>query len=91
MQALAFEPEPKLDPPLDYRLDSPAVTSVNLHPAFSPSDIPERKEKRYKEVALATEKILNLLGESQRLFRADENSEAWWDYLVTMARSARPL
>ena len=50
------------------------------------TDIPERKEKRYKEVALATEKILNLLNESQRLFRADENSEAWWDYLVTMAR-----
>ncbi len=50
-------------------------------------DIPEKKEKRYKEVGLAAEKIMTLLAECQRYFRADENSEAWWDYLVNVLES----
>ena len=53
-----------------------------LKTCFSYPDIPDKKEKRFKEVAIAAEKIMALLNECQRYYRADENSEAWWDYLV---------
>ena len=61
--------------------DASNVFLFKLKP-FSIQDIPEKKEKRYKEVGIAAEKIMSLLAECQRYFRADENSEAWWDYLV---------
>ena len=59
----------------------PMFSFLNQNQFFF-QDIPEKKEKRYKEVGIAAEKIMSLLAECQRYFRADESSEAWWDYLV---------
>jgi hypothetical protein len=66
------------------------ITSTPGHPDFIIlSDINDRKEKRYKEVSHASDKITHLLAECQKLFRADENAEVWWDYLVRPLRQLR--
>jgi len=58
------------------------IGSVFNERFFFVIDIPERKEKRYKEVTEAGLKIIKLVADSMKYFQADDNSHAWWDYLV---------
>ena len=44
-------------------------------------DVPDRKRIRYEEAGKAGEKILGLIRDCQKYYRATDNSENWLKYL----------